>query len=129
MKTLGNIIWIVFIGAWSAIAWLIVAGAIACTIVGLPFARQAVKLARFSAWPFGRVAVPDPTATSLGAVGAVLWFVPGVFMAVGYMIGGAITCLTVVGIPFGKQSFKLASLAIAPFGKRIVRISDLTVAA
>jgi uncharacterized membrane protein YccF (DUF307 family) len=41
-------------------------------------------------------------------------------MAIGYVISGALLCLTIIGIPFGIQSFKLAALALAPFGKQIV---------
>jgi uncharacterized membrane protein YccF (DUF307 family) len=67
------------------------------------------------------VAVADPTATKLGVIGAVLWFIPGVLMWLGYILSGALLCLTIIGIPFGMQSFKLAGLALAPFGKKIVK--------
>ena len=79
-----------------------------------------MKLASFSLWPFGRVALPDPTASKLGMIGAVLWFIPGVLMWLSYILSGALLCLTVIGIPFGLQAFKLAGLALAPFGKKIV---------
>lgn len=106
---------------WLALGWLFWAGVLAITIVGLPFARQCLKLAHFSLWPFGRVALPDPTATKLGVVGAILWFLPGLSMCIGYILSGAILCLTIIGIPFGIQAFKLAGLALAPFGKKIVK--------
>ena len=121
MKTVGNVLWFVLAGVWLALGWVFWAGVLAITVVGLPFARQCVKLARFSLWPFGRVALPDPTATKLGSVGAVLWFIPGVLMWLSYILSGALLCLTVIGIPFGMQSFKLAGLALAPFGKKIVK--------
>ena len=121
MKTIANVLWLALAGLWLALGWLFWAGVLAVTIVGLPFARQCLKLARFSLWPFGRVVVPDPTATKLGTVGAVLWFVPGVLMWLGYILSGALLCLTVTGIPFGMQAFKLAGLALAPFGKKIVK--------
>lgn len=128
MKTVGNILWFIFVGFSSAVTWLLIAALLAITIVGLPFARQCLKLARFTLWPFGRVAVADPTATKLGAVGAVLWFIPGLFLAVSYVVGGAILCLTIIGIPFGIQSFKFAALALAPFGKKIVLAKDANAA-
>ncbi len=121
MKTVGNVLWFVLAGVWLALGWVFWAGVLAITVVGLPFARQCVKLARFSLWPFGRVALPDPTARKLGSVGAVLWFIPGVLMWLSYILSGALLCLTVIGIPFGMQSFKLAGLALAPFGKKIVK--------
>lgn len=121
MKTLGNILWFVLAGVWLALGWLFWAVVLAITIVGIPFARQCVKLAELSLWPFGRVVLPDPTATKLGVIGAILWFIPGLLMAVSYVLSGALMCLTVIGIPFGLQSFKLAGLALAPFGKKIVK--------
>ena len=121
MKTIGNILWLVLAGFWLALGWLVWAALLAITIVGLPFAVQCLKLAQFSLWPFGRVAVPDPNASKLGVIGAVLWFIPGLLMCVSYVFSGVLLCLTLIGIPFGIQSFKLAGLALAPFGKTIVK--------
>jgi uncharacterized membrane protein YccF (DUF307 family) len=120
MRTIGNILWVVLVGFTTALGWLLWAVILGITIIGIPFARQCLKLANFSLWPFGRVAVPDPTATPLGIVGAILWLIPGLVMAINYVIGGIVLCATIIGIPFGIQSFKLAGLALAPFGKKIV---------
>jgi uncharacterized membrane protein YccF (DUF307 family) len=124
MRTLGNILWLILGGLAMALGWLFWALLLAITIIGLPFARQCLKLANFALWPFGRTAVDDPSASHLGIVGAILWLIPGLIMAVGYVISGALLCLTIIGIPFGIQSFKLAGLALAPFGKKIVRLDD-----
>lgn len=121
MKTIGNILWLIFGGVWLALGWLFWAVLFAITIIGLPFAVQCLKLAQFSLWPFGREARPDPNATKLGVIGAVLWIIPGVLMFLSYILSGAVLCLTVIGIPFGLQVFKLAGLALAPFGKKIVK--------
>ena len=104
-----------------ALGWLVWAALFAVTIVGLPFARQCLKLARFTLWPFGRTAVRSADASALGLVGNVLWFIPGVLLAIGYAVSGALMCLTVIGIPFGMQAFKFVPLAISPFGKEIVK--------
>lgn len=124
MKTIGNIIWVVFGGFVSAVGWLFWALLLAITIVGLPFARQCLKLANFSLWPFGRRAIDDPTATKLGLLGAILWIIPGIIMAIGYVLSGVLMCITIIGIPFGIQAFKLAGLALQPFGKQIVRLGE-----
>lgn len=121
MKTIGNILWFVLAGVWLAFGWLCWAALFAITVVGLPFAIQCLKLAQFSLWPFGREAVPDRSASKLGIIGAVLWFIPGVFMCISYILSGVVLCLTVIGIPFGLQAFKLSGLALAPFGKKIVK--------
>jgi uncharacterized membrane protein YccF (DUF307 family) len=51
----------------------------------------------------------------------VLWIVlgGGLVTCIGYLIGGLLLCLTIVGIPFGVQCFKIAGLALLPFGKDI----------
>ena len=125
MRTIGNVLWLVLCGFWMSIGWLFWAFILAITIVGLPFARQCLKLAEFSLWPFGRTVVLDPTATKLGVVGAILWLIPGILMAIGYVMSGIVLCITIIGIPFGVQAFKLAGLAVQPFGKKIVRSDDL----
>lgn len=125
VKTIGNVLWFLVCGLWHALAWMFWAALFAITIVGLPFARQCVKLAHFSLWPFGRTVVKDPTATSLGGVGAILLILPGLLMAIGYVVSGAVLCLTIIGIPFGIQSIKAAGLAFQPFGKKVVRTKDL----
>ena len=59
-------------------------------------------------------------------IGAILWFIPGVLLAIGYVVGGILLCVTIIGIPFGIQSIKMAGLALAPFGKKVIRVDDLT---
>ncbi|MEY2959853.1 MAG: hypothetical protein RLZZ01_2421 [Actinomycetota bacterium] len=119
-KFVGNVLWLVLCGFEMAVAWLFIGAFLAITVVGLPFGLQCFKLASFSLWPFGRAAVDDPNASRLGILGAVIWFVPGAFLAFGYVLSGLLLCLTVIGVPFGLQAFKLAGLAFAPFGKQIV---------
>jgi uncharacterized membrane protein YccF (DUF307 family) len=55
----------------------------------------------------------------------VVWIIPGVLMAIAYVLSGALLCLTIIGIPFGIQQIKLAGLALQPFGKRIVPTKDV----
>jgi uncharacterized membrane protein YccF (DUF307 family) len=127
MKTVGNVLWLLLCGLWLAIGWLVWAVVLAITIVGIPFARQCLKLANFSLWPFGRAAVHDPTATKLGVIGAILWIMPGLIMAFSYVIAGLLLCITIIGIPFGIQAMKMAGLALQPFGKKIVAIDGAAV--
>ena len=127
VKTVGNVIWVVLSGFWMALGWLVWAALLAITVVGLPFARQCLKLARFTLWPFGRIAVRSADASALGLVGNVLWFIPGVLLAIGYAVSGSLMCLTVIGIPFGMQAFKFVPLAISPFGKEIVKAKNVGV--
>jgi len=60
-------------------------------------------------------------STMWRVLGNILWFVfGGVFIGLGHLVGGVGLCLTVVGIPFGIQAFKLGIASFAPFGKEVV---------
>lgn len=125
MRTIGNILWLILNGIWMALIWAFLGVLLSITIVLLPFGRQCFKLANFALWPFGRTAVPSPTAVAGGIIGNILWFIPGLFLAIAYAISGVLLCVTIIGIPFGIQSFKFVPLALFPFGKEIVRSKDL----
>ena len=117
MKTLGNIIWFLLIGLWTAIGYL-VAGIIFCiTIIGIPFGKQCFKLATLVLTPFGK-----NVKTNFGKhpIANIIWLILfGWEMCLGYVFAGVIFCITIIGIPFGKQCFKLASLSLTPFGANL----------
>jgi uncharacterized membrane protein YccF (DUF307 family) len=122
MRVIGNILWLILVGWHTALGWLL-AGAVLCvTLIGIPFGVQCFKLAGFSLWPFGRRVVRRPGVRVMGRFGNVLWFVlAGLWLAIGYLVGGLLLCITIIGIPFGIQAFKLARVALLPFGKEVVR--------
>ena len=120
MKTIGNILWLIFVGWETAIVWFVIGLILCLPIITIPFAVQCFKFAGFSLWPFGRVAVRDSGVRGASLLGNILWFLPGLVLALGYFLGGVLLCITIIGIPFGVQAFKLGSLAIAPFGRSIV---------
>src|SRR3954453_7842814 len=107
MKVMLNILWLVLSGIWMAIGYGIAAVLMAITIIGLPFAKQAVKLAGYALWPFGRTLIPSATRhKGLSVVGNVLWFVlAGWWLALGHLFTGLLLCLTIIGIPLGIASF------------------------
>ncbi|CAB4695445.1 putative membrane protein [Actinobacteria bacterium IMCC26207] len=122
MKTIGNILWFVLAGFWLALGWAF-AGVVCCiTIVGIPFGIQAFKLAGFSLWPFGRTVVAtDEGSTVLETVFNVIWlllFGWGLFLA--SMATAVLLCITIIGIPFAVQSFKIGVLALWPFGRTVI---------
>ena len=119
MKIIGNIIWFVFGGFIMALGWLM-AGILCCiTIIGIPVGLQAFKLAGLAIWPFGREVVYG------GGVGSfalnIIWIVfGGLLLALIHLFWGILFCVTIIGIPFGTQHFKLAKLALMPFGATVV---------
>lgn len=118
MGCLGNIIWFICGGFISGLSWLL-AGVLWCiTIVGIPVGIQCFKLAELSFFPFGK------EVRYGGGVGSFLlnliWLLTtGILLALESTIFGVILCITIVGIPFGLQHFKIAKLALMPFGAYI----------
>jgi uncharacterized membrane protein YccF (DUF307 family) len=123
-----NLIWLVLAGFSLALGYVLAALLVAITIIGIPFAVQAMKLAGFALWPFGRTLLPSETRhKGLSVVGNVIWFVlAGWWLALAHLLTGILLCLTIIGIPLGVASFKMAGAALVPFGKEIVKLSDLT---
>ena len=124
MKIIGNIIWVIFGGLILALEYAI-CGLIWCiTIIGIPFGIQLFKCASLALWPFGREVRNKQNPTGCLSTGMnVLWFLlGGIWLALEHVIAGLIFCITIIGIPFGKQHFKLAAIALTPFGREIGRI-------
>ncbi|MGM0123600.1 hypothetical protein IGI37_000972 [Enterococcus sp. AZ194] len=119
MGCLGNIIWFIFGGFVGGLTWF-AAGVLWCiTIVGIPIGLQCFKLADLSFWPFGKEVVYS--ASTVSFLVNFLWLIfSGFWLAVAHCISGVLLCITVIGIPFGLQSFKLAKLALMPFGAQVV---------
>ncbi|MBO0486503.1 YccF domain-containing protein [Vagococcus fluvialis] len=119
MNFLGNLIWLIFGGLIGAISWFL-AGCLWCvTIIGIPVGLQCFKIASLSLWPFGKQVVYSNSSMSL-LVNIIWLIVSGLPLAIGHFISGLLLCITIIGIPFGRQSFKLAQLALMPFGARVV---------
>ena len=122
MKTIGNIIWIVFGGFVIAVEYLASSIALFVTIIGIPFGLQTLKLAILALWPFGReiISVESPGGC-LSTLMNILWIlIGGIWISLTHIAFGLLFAITIVGIPFAKQHFKLAKLALTPFGKKII---------
>lgn len=119
MNTLGNILWLILGGLELAVAWAIIGIVLCITIVGIPLGIQAFKMAGLTLTPFGKSVVYGGGVGSLLA--NIIWVVlVGIWMAIGYVIAGVLNCITIIGVPFGIQSFKMAKLALWPFGAQVV---------
>lgn len=119
MNFLGNILWLIFGGLVGAISWFL-AGILWCiTIIGIPVGLQCFKFAELCLWPFGKKVIHEGGGGS--CLLNIIWIIiSGLPLALGHLLSGVLLCITIIGIPFGMQSFKLASLALMPFGTRIV---------
>lgn len=121
MSCLGNIIWFLFAGLWQWLGWTLAGILWSITIVGIPIGHQCFKFAKLCFSPFGKDVVYGGGAVSL--LLNILWIIAsGLPIALTAVTNGLVLCVTVVGIPWGLQCFKLARLAMMPFGASIVRI-------
>lgn len=119
MSIIGNIIWLVLGGFLTSIAWAL-AGVLLCiTIVGIPFGLQCFKIASLVLAPFGREIVNNNMG-SIGIIGNILWIIfLGWELATFHLVFGIVLSVTIIGLPFGLQHFKLAGLSLIPFGSEI----------
>lgn len=118
-----NVLWIIFGGLEVAMAYF-VGGIVLClTIVGIPFGFQAFKIGIYALIPFGASHVYDHRQTGcLSTIMNIVWVLLfGIIISMIHLLFGLVLCITIIGIPFGIQHFKLMALAIAPFGADIIR--------
>ncbi|MFD1537827.1 YccF domain-containing protein [Nonomuraea guangzhouensis] len=123
MRTILNIIWLIFAGVWLAIGYTI-AGIICCIlIVTIPFGIASFRIAAYALWPFGRTVVRDPDAGALSTIGNVIWLIfAGFWLAVGHVVTSIPLFLSIIGIPLGVANLKLIPVSLLPLGARIVDV-------
>ncbi|MDY2634100.1 MAG: YccF domain-containing protein [Prevotella sp.] len=122
MKLLGNILWLVFGGLEAAIGYFTGSLALALTIVGIPWAYQTFKIGVLCLWPFGtEVNDSDSPMGCLNLLLNIVWIIFGGLWAwLAHIFFGLLLFVSIIGIPFSRQHFKMARLSLAPFGKDVV---------
>jgi len=131
MTLLLNILWFIFGGFAAGLAWVLGGLLLAITIVGLPWAGAAFRIAGFTFAPFGRQVVDRRMVTgrsdlgteTVGLVLNVIWFLlAGWYIALAHLVIAVAQCITIIGIPFALQHLKLAVIALAPVGRAVVPV-------
>ncbi|MDU5111717.1 MAG: YccF domain-containing protein [Clostridium sp.] len=120
MSCLGNIIWIIFGGFFNALGWFFAGCLWSITIVGIPIGLQCFKMAKLQLAPFGKeIVTRDDSSVSL--LLNILWLIfGGLALCIANIVSAFFLCITIIGIPFAKQSLKLARLSLMPFGKEVI---------
>jgi uncharacterized membrane protein YccF (DUF307 family) len=121
MNILGNIVWIVFGGLIIFIMYVISSILLCLTIIGIPFGIQTLKLSMLALVPFGKDVVNKPNEPGcLSTVMNIIWIlIGGLWISITHFVFGLLLAITIIGIPFALQHFKLGMLALTPFGKEI----------
>lgn len=121
MRIIGNLIWWLFGGLEAAIGYFSGSLALACTIIGIPVALQTFKIGLLCLWPFGaEVRETESPAGCIRIPLNILWIISGGLLAwIMHVFFGVLLFITIIGIPFAKQHFKMARLSLTPFGKDV----------
>ncbi|MBO9658513.1 MAG: YccF domain-containing protein [Chitinophagaceae bacterium] len=122
MNFIGNLIWLIFGGFFAAVGYF-VGGLVLCiTIVGMPWGLQCFKMAGIVLFPFGKKVISDSSnAGCLGMFANIIWIIcGGWYTALVHLVMGFLLSLTIIGLPWGRQHFKLIEISLMPFGKRVV---------
>ena len=131
MRAIGNFFWFVLGGFLMGVGWWLVGILAFVSIVGIPWGKACFVIGKFAFLPFGKEAVSrkeisqqeDVGTGALGTIGNILWFIfAGIWLAIGHMASAILCFITILGIPFGIQHYKLACISLAPIGKTIVPI-------
>lgn len=122
MSFLGNLIWLVFGGFLIFVEYLIGGILLCLTIIGIPFGIQIFKLAEVALWPFDRkIQLREWAPGCLSTLMNIIWLiVAGFWIALTHLLFGVLLGITIIGIPWARQHFKLMSLALTPFGRKVV---------
>ena len=129
IRLLLNILWFIFGGFISGCLWLLGGALLAITIVGLPYAGAAWRIAGFAFWPFGKEILPRDAVTGQGDLGTgglgcvlnVIWFLlGGWYIALAHLVAAFFEAITIIGIPFAIKDLQLAGVALAPIGRVVV---------
>jgi len=122
MRLLLNVLWFVFGGWISGSLWILAGLIFAITIIGLPFAPAAFRIAGFSYAPFGKAVDPDTSRIGSLLLNIVWLIVAGWWLALHHVILAVVLAVTIIGIPFALQHLKLAMLSLTPVGARVREI-------
>jgi uncharacterized membrane protein YccF (DUF307 family) len=126
VRTLLNIIWLVFGGIWLAVGYAL-AGVLFCVlIVTIPLGVASFRMASYALWPFGRAVVRKPDAGAGAVVLNVVWIVlAGWWLALGHVVTAVAQAITIIGIPLAIANLKMIPISLVPYGKQIVPADTL----
>ena len=122
MSLLMNILWLLLGGIFTAVEYIVASLGMMITIIGIPFGLQTLKLSLLALCPFGKkIETTTQAGGCISIIMNIIWILlGGIWISLTHLVFGIVLCITIIGIPFGRQHFKLAGLALTPFGKRVV---------
>ncbi len=121
MKTVLNVLWLIFSGLWMALGYAVAGLVCFVLIVTIPWGIACFRIARYALWPFGYTVVNRRDAGLASTLGNVVWLVvAGIWITIGHLLAGVAFCVTIIGIPFGLAHFKMVPVSLMPLGREVV---------
>ncbi len=130
MAALANIIWFIFGGLILGISWYILGFVFYLTIIGIPIGRACFEFGKLSMFPFGKEIIRETELRGSENVSGIkklfhlivnlLWFPIGIVFTIIYFILGALSFITIIGIPVGIVYVKMGQFLLFPIGARVV---------
>ncbi|GAB2930382.1 YccF domain-containing protein [Nonomuraea fastidiosa] len=121
MRTILNVIWLIFAGIWLAAGYALAGIICYILIITIPFGIASFRIAAYALWPFGRTVVRDPDAGAFTTIGNIIWLIfAGIWLAIGHVLTSIPLFISIIGIPMGIANLKLVPISLLPLGARIV---------
>jgi uncharacterized membrane protein YccF (DUF307 family) len=125
MRTVLNVVWLIFAGFWMALGYALVGLICFITIIGIPFGIACFRIANYCLWPFGRTIDVRRDAGAGSLIGNIIWLIlAGWWLAIGHVAAGIAFCVTIIGIPLGLASFKIIPITLFPLGVEIIPVDQ-----
>src|SRR3954453_6497053 len=105
MNSIGNLLWLIFGGFFSAIGYFVMGFAFCISIIGIPFGIQCFKIGMLVLFPFGKkVVTTSSSGGCLTLLFNIIWiFTGGLYTACIHLVFAILLFITIIGIPFGRQ--------------------------
>ena len=117
MKTFGNFVWLLIGGLFEALSWVFIGVILCMTIIGIPWGKNCFKIASLAFAPFEKEV--DASFDEHPVANLIWMMFIGWEVCLAYITLGAFFYLTIIGIPLGKQCFKMAKITMTPFGASV----------
>lgn len=118
---LANMIWFIFGGLIIALEYVIASIFLMLTVVGASFAKETLKIGSLNSGPFGkRVYQKRPFGQPTIFLNLIWILFGGVWIALSHLILGTTFAITIIGIPFAQKHYRMAAVALTPFGAEIM---------
>ena len=125
MRLIGNILWLVLGGFLIALGYILGGLLICVTIVGIPFGLKAIQFGLSMLTPFGKETVPAENSGCVSLALNIIWLIFfGWEIAIAHLLSGLLLAITIIGLPFAQQHFKLVPVALFPFSYQLNAMTE-----